>query len=176
MSFKINSSLVFIITILLGVIPLSAIWLHMIPNIVIINISNWIGEIPVIYSDYYRNESYLSALYCKMAPFFSIPYYLIVWNSIEIKKEHFKLYNKGIVTTIFGYFSIILIAFIITYINYFLNYNMSKGNINLRSISAFELTSFLYYYAIFISVFTITCATVNAFLFPPIKYKKLNTD
>lgn len=95
MSFKINSSLVFIITILLGVIPLSAIWLHMIPNIVIINISNWIGEIPVIYSDYYRNESYLSALYCKMALFFSIPYYLIVWNSIEIKKNILNYTTKG---------------------------------------------------------------------------------
>ncbi|MTC21689.1 MULTISPECIES: colicin immunity protein Cui [unclassified Providencia] len=172
MSFKINSSLAFIITILLGAVPLSAIWLHMIPNIVIISISNWIDEIPVIYSDYYRNESYLSALYCKIAPVFSIPYYLVIWNSIKIKKEHFKLYNKGIITTIFGYFSIILIISMITYINYFLNYNISNGNRNLRTISAFEFTSFLYYYAIFISIFTITCAAVNAFIFLPIKYKK----
>lgn len=84
MSFKINSSLVFIITILLGVIPLSAIWLHMIPNIVIINISNWIGEIPVIYSDYYRNESYLSALYCKMAPFF---FHSILFDCMEFYRN-----------------------------------------------------------------------------------------
>lgn len=174
MSFKINSSLAFIIIILLGAVPLSAIWLHMIPNTVIIYISNWIGEIPVVYSDYYQNESYLSALYCKIAPLFSIPYYLIIWNSIEIKKEHFKLYNKGIITIIFGYFSIISIVFIIVYINYFLNYNISNGNRNLRIISAFEFTSFFYYYAIFISIFTITCAAVNAFIFLPIKYRKQN--
>lgn len=95
MSFKINSSLAFIITILLGAFPLSAIWLHMMPNIVIISISNWIGEIPVIYSDYYRNESYLSALYCKIAPLFSIPYYLVIWNSIKIKKNTLNYITKG---------------------------------------------------------------------------------
>ncbi|MEQ5563228.1 MULTISPECIES: colicin immunity protein Cui [Providencia] len=169
--FKVNTKWVFTIIVLLGAIPLAAIWLNVFSNSTVTNINNWLGELPVIYSDKFPNESYMSALYCKITPLISVLYYILMWNSIEIKKEHFKLYNDGILTLIFGYLSSIFIIGIMTYINYFLDYNISSGNRKLSSISAFEFTSFIYYYAIFISIFIVTCLAINTFIFLPVKYK-----
>nr|WP_306804342.1 colicin immunity protein Cui [Providencia sp. PROV145] len=172
LDFKINAKVALFVIVSLGAIPLAAIWLNVIPKMTIININDWMNNVPVIYSDSFPDESYLSALYCKIAPFFSILYYILVWNSIKLKKEHFKLYNSGVQTLIFGHFSAILIISTFVYINYYLNYNMSTGNRKISSISNFEFTSFLYYYTIFLSVFITTCTAINIFLFLPIKYKQ----
>lgn len=170
-TFKVNAKWAFIIIILLGSVPLAAIWLNMFSNSTVININNWLGELPVIYSDKFPNKSYMSALYCKIAPLISVLYYLFMWSSMEVEKENFKLYTNGIFMLIFGYSSSIFIIGIMIYINYFLDYNISSGNRRISSISAFEFTSFIYYYSIFISMLIVTCLAISAFIFLPIKYK-----
>ncbi|QCJ70664.1 hypothetical protein C9446_12860 [Providencia heimbachae] len=167
-----NSMLVFIGICLLGAIPLIVIWLGIVPQTIIENINDWIGEIPIIYSDNFLYESYLSALYCKAVPLFSILYYTLIWNNTAVKEEHFKLYRNGIGMFFFGYLSAAVIFSMVVYVNYFLNYNTSIGNRRMKLISEFEITSFLYYYAIFFVVFMMACAAINIFLFLPIKYAK----
>lgn len=47
--FKVNTKWVFTIIVLLGAIPLAAIWLNAFSNSTVTNINNWLGEFHAIY-------------------------------------------------------------------------------------------------------------------------------